>query len=220
MNIHRACVLGNLERVKYLIEEKGVNVNDVNGKHQCTPLMTTIFSEGKIPVIRYLLEKGASVNAVDSDEWTVLHYSANAIGETVHRFKLLVDAGANVYARSVSGRTVLHMAVCVQNMNIVQFILDHTLLDINTKDRYAHTPLSETSDIVMIQYLIRRGANPYQVCAYRKAHPFVLYAQKTYRARVCVLVLMSAKRIPQLGALSMIQILPTDLIRTLLSFFV
>ena len=221
MNIHRACELGDLERVKYLVEGQGVSVNGLVSRYKYTPLMCATTHYGNLHIVRYLLDKGASVNAVDKDGWSALHHSCyTEEGDKGDIFKLLVERGANVYAITSAGSTMLHVAARGGYVSIVQYLLEHTTLDVNIIRYGDITALSESDNIHIVELLLRHGANPTRGRPRSQHNPLVLHAQKTYRIRVCVLIFMSAKRIPRLGAQSTIRLLPTDLIRKLLTFFV
>lgn len=69
--------------------------------------MATGFPE----IAKSLIDRGANVNALDSDRYTPLHFAAN--GKTDEHYKvaeLLIAAGANVNARSVQNETPLDAA--------------------------------------------------------------------------------------------------------------
>ena len=70
----------------------------------CTRLLTS----GQLEVVKWLVEKGADVNATNKDGRTVLHSAADSGQLDV--VKWLVEKGADVNATDKDGKTVLHMA--------------------------------------------------------------------------------------------------------------
>ena len=68
----------------------------------------TVAYNGHKDIVQSLLDRGADVNAKDSDGWTALHWAAyNGYEEIV---KALVRAGANVDTKNNRGETALQMA--------------------------------------------------------------------------------------------------------------
>jgi len=73
---HVSAAYGNLSLTKYLIEEFGLSVDELTPTGRNTPLSFAChigfsdFKERQLPVIKYLLEKGADVMHQDSDRQT------------------------------------------------------------------------------------------------------------------------------------------------------
>lgn len=63
--LHKASYLGNLEIVKYLVEQ-GSDINHIFDETLATPLHYAA-SNNKLDVVKYLIEKGANVNHKDKD---------------------------------------------------------------------------------------------------------------------------------------------------------
>lgn len=60
MTIYEKIILGDLEGVKILVEEEGVEVNNID-LDNCTPLHFAVASES-IEIVNYLLANGADPN--------------------------------------------------------------------------------------------------------------------------------------------------------------
>jgi len=93
--IHTACVDGNLKLVKRLTEVRNADIEakDILGSR---PLHVAS-CYGRLDIIRFLMGKGADVNATDNYKSTPLVVTSHP--ETV---KLLVSFGANINAKNVN----------------------------------------------------------------------------------------------------------------------
>lgn len=75
--LHRAACSGQFECVKYLVENKCVDINSQSTRYYSTPLMCAAFST-KVPendrmrIIEYLVQNGADLEIVDKDDKTAL----------------------------------------------------------------------------------------------------------------------------------------------------
>jgi len=86
MALISAVKVGDLERVKYLIEGGAdVNRSDI---HEWTPLMYAVL-RNKIEIIKLLLTRGANVNSINIDGTTALH-----IARDIYIYKILRWRGA------------------------------------------------------------------------------------------------------------------------------
>ena len=136
-----------------------------------------------LDVARMLLNRGASVDAVDYRGRTPLHQVFEAGDYTdadlnglvskkgkncVGVAKLLLKFGAAVDARDKDHRTPLLLASCYPDRNVVRTLLDHGA-DVNAEDKRGLTPLrqvfleaedcAEEVFVGVAQILIERGAD-------------------------------------------------------------
>jgi ankyrin repeat protein len=72
--LDEAIVTGDLELVRYLVDEKGMDVNQTKRKSGFTPLMQAA-SYGYTDIVDFLLEKGADIHARDSSNLNVIEYT-------------------------------------------------------------------------------------------------------------------------------------------------
>ena len=72
--LDEAIVSGSLELVRYLVEEKGMDVNRTQRKSGFTPLMQAA-AYGYTDIVDFLLEKGADIHARDSSNLNVIEYT-------------------------------------------------------------------------------------------------------------------------------------------------
>jgi ankyrin repeat protein len=116
-NIHDVVRLGNLTKVKKLIEQ-GVPI-DIKDNNGVTPLH---IAAGFYPkIVKYLVEQGASIDAVDIDGYTALHYGAE-LGE-IEVVKYLIGKGANINVQDIEGQTPLDRAKWAGAEEVVKYLI-------------------------------------------------------------------------------------------------
>jgi uncharacterized protein len=74
-----------------------------------TPLINAVSAEYYLPLIEYLLEKGANVNAQDKSGWAALHFCAQ--DNKLEVAELLIKNGATVDIKDQWGNTPLMRSV-------------------------------------------------------------------------------------------------------------
>jgi len=123
----RAACRGYQDVVKYLIEEKGVFVDQANNDGWTA--LRYASQGGHLRIMRYLLddlpeEERADLNKLASDGETVLMMPI--VYERLNVVKYLIEEkGADVNQRGVDGASTLKMAVQRQNGKMVALLLRH-----------------------------------------------------------------------------------------------
>jgi len=102
--IHDAVAKQGLEDVKKYVEQGKIEEKDVNG---FTPLMVAAYYN-LTPILTYLLENGANVDATDKNGWTALMYSASY--DFIDNVKLLIDHKTSLNIKNNEGHTALYYA--------------------------------------------------------------------------------------------------------------
>jgi ankyrin repeat protein len=146
--LHVACAGGEIELVKYLIDND-MDVDDEDCEN-LTPLhYACIFSHAEI--VKMLIKAGADVEVSDESNYTMLHYSC-ANGD-VEIGQILIDAGAEVDVKDNDLSTPLHY-VCKDTDEVINSILIEEEID----DELLHTT-SSNERMKVVGMLVEAGAD-------------------------------------------------------------
>jgi hypothetical protein len=157
--LHYACGNGDLEMAKYLILEKGV---DVNLKDNDRTALMHAASEGHLNVCQLLIENGADPNLRDDFGQTALIYVAMNGHLNVCQF--LCENGADVNLKNNAGMTALMLAAVLGRLtlNVCQFLTENGA-DVNSKGKDGHTALDYAKargDQDIVKYLTKVLSTP------------------------------------------------------------
>ncbi len=151
---------GDLDAVKALIEEEGAKVDTpiVYGESSITPLMKASW-DGDLPIVEYLLSKGANVNARDTQSKETALSNAVKRGH-VDIVKTLLAAKADVSLRDMFDFNVFTTAVAGGNQEIAGLLLD---AGAKVNDGMSGlTPMAfaaSSGNTDMMRFLAERGAD-------------------------------------------------------------
>jgi ankyrin repeat protein len=149
--VHLTASRRNLKRVK-LISDEG-NFVDFT-----TPLHIAAF-KGNVDIAELLINKGASVNALATNNETPLHWAADrGNSETV---ALLIEKGASVNALTTSNETPLHRAALSGNLETVALLIEKGA-SVNAITTDYQTPLhwvAQSGNLETVALLIEKGAS-------------------------------------------------------------
>lgn len=105
--LHEAVRAGNLTQTKELIEQ-GADIHAIEDGHGRTPLHVAALN-GFTDIVHYLVEQGATINALDKNGNTPLHLAAQY--GLKNMVTILIEKGASLHAKNHVGNTPLHVAV-------------------------------------------------------------------------------------------------------------
>ncbi len=116
--------------------------------HGMKPLHMAAWN-GKVEIVRMLIDAGADVNAQDDEEdtkCTPLHYAAFNGHEEIVR--MLIDAGANLNVQNGSDSTPLHDAAQNEQVKVIKILIDAGARK-DIKDEWGQIPydIVETSKL-------------------------------------------------------------------------
>ena len=134
--LHIAATSGQPDLVSLLLESNAeVNTRTTSGM---TPLYCAA-STGDEESVTSLLDYRADVSGVTTQGWTVLHAATDG-GLDLLLVQRLHKLGIDITARNVNGETALHFAACDDDIQVIEFLLDHGV-GANTMDCEGWTPL-------------------------------------------------------------------------------
>ena len=157
---HTACWFANLKHVQLLFE-RGVQL-EATSNLDSTPLIKAASSyfgsdEDVKKVVKFLVDKGANVNATDAHGSTALHVACGT--GKLETARLLLDHGAGLEAQDQSNYTPLHHACFHDKLDVVKELVKRGA-DIFAKGHDESTPFdrakrmraSEVAEYLLEQY--------------------------------------------------------------------
>jgi hypothetical protein len=118
--------LGTVEDLRYFIEGKGVNVNNVKNEKGLTPLLLAAF-HGNIKQVEFLVSNGANIHATTPNGFNALHWLAFGFGlfddtKRIETAKFLISKGVDVIAKNNEGKTPSDLAKETRFNEFISFI--------------------------------------------------------------------------------------------------
>ncbi|KAJ2889909.1 palmitoyltransferase akr1, partial [Coemansia aciculifera] len=162
--LHWATRSRELRVLRYLIEERGANINVRSTTYEATPLFWAI-SQGNLDAINYLVSNGANLALKDLSGNTPLHAAVHAISTPVVIFVAcaqLVAIGGSVDVGDSGGVTPLMWATYQNKPEIVELLI-RIGANVNAQDNNGKTPLHYALMIGsgrIVDTLLAKGADP------------------------------------------------------------
>ncbi|KAJ5638686.1 hypothetical protein N7528_001076 [Penicillium herquei] len=148
----------------------------------------TLVKNGAIDSLRNDLDKGAMVNAHDSEGQTALIIATLYGHEEV--VALLLDYKAKTELKNRNGETALFVAVTKGHENIIKLLLLHGADPDGSNSKAGKSPLAEAilcGNVGFTSLLLNQGANPYVRCA--NDEPALVYAAQNDHIEIARLLM-------------------------------
>ncbi|MCP5246105.1 MAG: ankyrin repeat domain-containing protein [Burkholderiales bacterium] len=116
-----AIVIGNISAAEKALNEGG-DINELWGFDRQSPLI--IASQvGHLPMVKWLLDKGASLDTIDRKGYSAIHYAAGH-GQA-ELFDIFVEKGANIDQKAADASTwrPIDIAASSGHINVIQKLL-------------------------------------------------------------------------------------------------
>ena len=155
--LRHACRVGDVFVARALIHN-GCTISVLSREKQ-EELLRDACHEGDVFVVESLLAAGCNVNCVGADGCTPIMVAVKAGYKEVAL--VLLEKGADIYAKDRDRRTALHWA-CVKNLKEMVELLINRGSQVNEEDSLSHTPLKlaqKRGNEALSMLLLRAGAN-------------------------------------------------------------
>ncbi len=131
-----------------LLIDKGLDVNRKNSNNETA--LHSIASSNNIPLMKFLLSKGADINAKNKYGITPVFRVSN-----IDMLKFMLENGAEKVGSD--GKTLLHYAAAIGNYDMVKYLIEKGL-KVNAENKYEETPLHRAAFADIAELLIEAGA--------------------------------------------------------------
>ncbi|XP_069594215.1 CARD- and ANK-domain containing inflammasome adapter protein-like [Ranitomeya imitator] len=147
-----AVMKGDLSLLESILKNSDVNVVNSSGE----TLLHVAASNGHVPVIEFLLSKGAKVDAKDKKRRTPLHRAAE--NGHVEAARVLLRAGANIYSLDNDSHSPLHLAAQNNHHHLVKLFLQEEEKLYKNRSNFLHLEAAKDNSR-LVEILLKNGAN-------------------------------------------------------------
>jgi len=154
------CEKGMTVSVMRMLEMRSIDVEArPGGKEDGWTCLISAAYESHLDICSLLIDKGADIEAKDTDGRTPLHFAASS--GRIDIVRLLCDRGADIEARNYSGWRKLHRAAINGHISVVKELIEVRNAEINARTNYGETALRWSKNRGkgdVVAYLISHGA--------------------------------------------------------------
>lgn len=162
VNIDVVCFAINnnapIEVIKFLIDQKG---NGVDKKtHDGRNYLHWAANKGNLVLVKYLINKGASINMKDEKGATPLNFAAFNGMTNPEVYEVFFQSGINPKATNRDGATVLHLAIAGdKDLKLTEYLIGKglSLKDTDELGRTTFDYAARSGDVKLLKALLNRG---------------------------------------------------------------
>ena len=138
--LHSACKKGNLNVVKYLVENCEIDISCRNNTSHVTPLDMAA-EKGHMQVVQYLVEeRKCPVSPGSKNAHSALHRAAYGGKLDIVKY-FITEAKCDPSCRGWKGRTPLHSACTNGKYDVMSYLIEQHKVDSSVEDDVGTTPL-------------------------------------------------------------------------------
>jgi len=176
-NLFQAIRDGDLAQLRQSVNASILNARDRRG----ATLLMHAAAFGNFETLKFLIDRGADVNAENDFAATALLWAAR----DPEKARLLIEHGADVKARSKQGRTPLMLASLLRGGSPTVTLMLSRGADPNVKDNHDDTALglaASIGEVATMRLLLAKGADPHSRND-RGESPLILASKSRNRRR-------------------------------------
>lgn len=148
-----------LETIKFALSQKGNDVNKIT--HDNRTYIFWAANKGNVPLMQYLLEKGAKTNITDNKGSTILNFAAGSGQKDTKVYDLLLKHGANLQTdlTPAGANALLLVAPYDTDFSLIDYFVSKGV-DLNSVDRNGDgvfNYVAKTGNIDLMNQLLEKG---------------------------------------------------------------
>lgn len=187
--LYQAVGRNDIVEVTRLLAQSNTNINQKNQDLINYTVVTDLTAlhkaimMGNIQIIALLLERGATINAKDYQNFTPLHMAVShdetlLLATRTAIVQLLLTNNADINAQNINGNTALHMAAKNNLIEIVKLLLEKGA-DLRIRNTFKETPFDYARDNQAITTIIKNHIT--QARLMRELEPKIALLEKEYQ---------------------------------------